>query len=103
MEKLDDARIVRSVPAPPGEDVTVSAVTRLLCAPAPGIIRAIDTREEQRRTRRLQRLVALTAALLIVALALGAVFGYLWHEASHCQKDRRVAPAGRRRTGEPRP
>ena len=87
MEKLDDARIVRSVPAPPGQDATQFRRYEIFHdVLAPAIIRAIDTREEQRRTRRLQRLVALTAALLIVALALGAVFGYLWHEAVTAKK-----------------
>lgn len=87
MEKLDDARIVRSVPAPPGQDATQFRRYEIFHdVLAPAIIRTIGARAEQRRTRRLRRVAMLTASLLIVALALGAFFGYLWHEAVTARK-----------------
>ena len=81
MGKLDHARIVRSVPAPPGQDtmrfrryeifhdVLASAINRVIAA-----------RDERRRARRLRRLVVLAVCGLGVAVALGGVFLYLWHK-----------------------
>jgi WD40 repeat protein len=83
LDKLDHERIVRPIPAAPGQhpmrfrryeifhDVLGSAINHMIAA-----------REERRRARRLRRFAALTVGLLIVALAVVGVFAYLWHSAT---------------------
>ena len=83
LETLDQERIVRPVPAAPGQDPTRYRRYEIFHdVLAPAINRAIAIREEQRRTRRFRRLTALAAALLIVALAVAGGFAFLWHRVS---------------------
>jgi WD40 repeat protein len=83
LDKLDHERIVRSIPAAPGQDpVRYRRYEIFHDVLAPTINRAIAAREEQRRTRRIQRLAALTVGGLLVALAVVGVFVYLWHKAN---------------------
>ena len=78
LRKLDDERILRPVPAAPGQDPVRSRRYEIfhdvLASP---INRAIAAREEQRRVRRVRRLAALAVALLVIVSALAAVFAYL--------------------------
>ena len=78
LEKLDDKRIVRPIPAAPGQDRTRFRRYEIFHdVLAPSINRAIAAaREVQRRARRLRRFGALALGLLIVA---GAV---VWVGAS---------------------
>jgi WD40 repeat protein len=87
MKKLDQAFIVRPVAAPPDQDpVRFRRYEIFHDVLAPAINRAIASREEQRRARRLRRLAALAGALVVVALGLGAVFFWLWHTATTDQQ-----------------
>ena len=61
LDKLDHKRIVRPVPAAPGQDpMRYRRYEIFHDVLAPPINRAIAAREERRRTRRIQRLAALT-------------------------------------------
>lgn len=83
LDKLDHKRIVRSVPAAPGQDpMRYRRYEIFHDVLAPPINRAIAAREERRRTRRIQRLAALTVGVLLVALAVAGVFVYLWGKAN---------------------
>lgn len=83
LEKLDRARIVRPVPAPPGQDpMRFRRYEIFHDVLAPAINHTIAAREEQRRARHLRRLTALAVGLLIVTLAVVGVFAYLWHSAT---------------------
>lgn len=83
LRKLDDERILRSVPAAPGQDPVRSRRYEIfhdvLASP---INRAIAAREEHRRVRRIRRLAALAVTLLVIVSALAAVFGYLLNSAN---------------------
>ena len=82
LAKLDDSRIVRPVPAPPGQDpVQFRRYEIFHDVLAPAISQTIAAREERRRTRRLRRFAALAMGLLIVALAVTGVFAYLLHKS----------------------
>jgi len=89
LEKLDRARIVRPVPAPPGQDPRRFRRYEIFHdVLAPTINRTIAAREEQRRTRRLRRLIALAVGLLLVVSAVGLWVGTLYSAAN---TDRQVA------------
>jgi WD40 repeat protein len=83
LRKLDDERILRPVPAAPGQDPVRSRRYEIfhdvLASP---INRAIAAREEQRRVRRFRRLAALAVALLVVVTAVAVVFAYLLNSAN---------------------
>jgi WD40 repeat protein len=83
LRKLDNERILRPVPAAPGQDPVRSRRYEIfhdvLASP---INRAIAAREEQRRVRRVRRLAALAVALLVIVSAVAAVFGYLLNSAN---------------------
>jgi WD40 repeat protein len=83
LDKLDDSRIVRPVPAPPGQDPRRFRRYEIFHdVLAPAINHTIAAREERRRARRLRRFAALAMALLIVMLAVAGVFAYLLHQAN---------------------
>jgi WD40 repeat protein len=83
LEKLDHERIVRPIPAAPGQDpMRYRRYEIFHDVLSPSINRAIAAREERRRARRLRRLAALAVALLIVALAVVGVFAYLLRTAN---------------------
>jgi len=83
LRKLDDERILRPVPAAPGQDPVRSRRYEIfhdvLASP---INRAIAAREEQRRIRRFRRLAALAVTLLVVVAAVAVVFAYLLNSAN---------------------
>ena len=83
LRKLDDERILRPVPAAPGQDPVRSRRYEIfhdvLASP---INRAIAAREEHRRVRRVRRLAALAVALLVIVSAVAAVFAYLLNIAN---------------------
>jgi hypothetical protein len=83
LRKLDDERILRPVPAAPGQDPVRSRRYEIfhdvLASP---INRAIAAREEHRRVRRVRRLAALAVAMLVVVSAVAAVFAYLLNRAN---------------------
>lgn len=79
LDKLDHERIVRPVPAPPGQDpIRFRRYEIFHDVLAPTINRAIAAREGRRRTQRLRRLYVLAVALLVVAVVLAAAFFWLW-------------------------
>ena len=83
LDKLDHERIVRPIPAAPGQDpMRFRRYEIFHDVLGPAINHMIAAREERRRTRRLRRFAALAAGLLIVALAVVGVFAYLWHSAT---------------------
>ena len=88
LDKLDHARIVRPVPAPPGQDpMRFRRYEIFHDVLAPTIIRTIDAREDRRRARRLWRLSALAIGLLTVSVVLSGFFFYLWrHSVDERQK-----------------
>ena len=74
LEKLDHMRIVRPVPAPPGQDpLRFRRYEIFHDVLAPTINRVIAARAEQRRMRRIQRFAALAVVLLVVV-----TFGAFW-------------------------
>jgi WD40 repeat protein len=80
--KLDQARIVSPVEAPPGLDrLRFRRYEIFHDVLAPAINRAIAARTDERRAQRLRKLVASAVGLLIMALALGGFFIYLWRSA----------------------
>ena len=84
LTKLDHERIVRPIPAPPGQDpMRFRRYEIFHDVLAPTINRAIATREEQRRVRRIRRFAALAVALLIVMSAVALVFAYLLNSANN--------------------
>jgi WD40 repeat protein len=83
LRKLDDERIVRPVPAAPGQDpVRFRRYEIFHDVLAPTINRAIAASEEQRRVRRFRRLAALSVALLVIVAAVAVVFAYLLNSAN---------------------
>ena len=92
LDKLDHARIVRPVPAPPGQDpMRFRRYEIFHDVLAPTINRAIAAREDRRRARRLWRLSALAVGLLIVFVVLSGVFFYFWQNSV---KERQIALSG---------
>jgi WD40 repeat protein len=83
LDKLDDSRIVRPVPAPPGQDpMRFRRYEIFHDVLAPAINHTIAARDERRRARRLRRFTALALALLIVMLGVAGTFAYLLHQAN---------------------
>lgn len=83
LDKLDHARIVRPVPAPPGRDpLRFRRYEIFHDVLTPTINRAIAVREEWRRTRRFRRLTSLVAVLLITSAAIGILLFVLYENAS---------------------
>jgi WD40 repeat protein len=83
LEKLDESRIVRPVPAPPGQDpMRFRRYEIFHDVLAPAINHTIAARDERHRLRRLRRVVALATGLLIVMLAVAALFAYLLNQAN---------------------
>jgi WD40 repeat protein len=79
--KLDQARIVRSVPAPPGQDSTRFRRYEIFHdVLASAINHAIAVRDARRRARRMRRLAALVLGLAIV-LGVGGLLINLIHNA----------------------
>src|SRR6266550_3304558 len=71
LDKLDHERIVRPIPAAPGQDpMRFRRYEIFHDVLAPTINHMIAAREERRRARRLRRRVALTVGLLIVVAAI---------------------------------
>jgi WD40 repeat protein len=84
LAKLDGERIVRSVPAAPGQQDPVrfrryEIFHDVLAAP---INRAIGAQEERRRTRRIRRFGALAIALLLVVTGVAIAFAVLTNSAN---------------------
>jgi len=84
LAKLDGERIVRSVPAAPGQQDPVrfrryEIFHDVLAAP---INRAIGAQEERRRTRRIRRFAALAIALLLVITGVAVAFAVLTNSAN---------------------
>lgn len=78
LAKLDRERIVRPIPAPPGQDpIRFRRYEIFHDVLAPTINRAIAAREELRRTRRIRRFAALAVALFVVACGIAAGFACL--------------------------
>jgi WD40 repeat protein len=72
LDKLDRARIVRPVPAPPGYDPRRFRRYEIFHdVLTPPINRAIAVRDERRRARRLRRLAALAGTLLALSVGIG--------------------------------
>ena len=83
LDRLDDSRIVRPVPAPPGQDpMRFRRYEIFHDVLAPAINHTIAVREERRRARRLRRFAALAMALLLVMLAVAIVFAGLLRSAN---------------------
>jgi WD40 repeat protein len=84
LAKLDGERIVRSVPAAPGQQDPLrfrryEIFHDVLAAP---INRAIGAQEERRRTRRIRRFAALAIALLLVVTGVAVAFAVLAKSAN---------------------
>jgi len=83
LEKLDRERIVRPIPAAPGQDpMRFRRYEIFHDVLAATINRAITAREEQRHSRRIRRFAVLAVGLLAVALAVVGLFAFLWHRAN---------------------
>jgi WD40 repeat protein len=92
LEKLDRARIVRPVPAPPRQDpVRFRRYEIFHDVLAPSINRAIAARDAQRRVQRLRRLAALAAGLLAVATVIAVLIVYLFGVAQSRQLEEGIA------------
>ncbi len=86
LDKLDHERIVRPIPAAPGQDpMRFRRYEIFHDVLAPTINRAIAAREEQRHVRRIRRFAALAAALVIVMAAVAAVFAALLSSADNAK------------------
>ena len=82
LDKLDHERIVRPIPAAPGQDPIRSRRYEIFHdVLAPTINRAIAAREEQRRVRRIRRFAALAVAVMVIVAAVAVSFAYLWLRA----------------------
>jgi hypothetical protein len=96
LEKLDHARIVRPVPAPPGQDtVRFRRYEIFHDVLAPAINRTITANEEQRRARQLRlarrarwlRLVRSAGVTVSVVIALGAWFAFVQRNTAIVQRN----------------
>ena len=82
LQKLDHARIVRPVPAPPGQDpVQFRRYEIFHDVLAPAINRTIAARGDQRRLRRNRRLATVAIVVLLALLAVAIGFGVLAQRA----------------------
>ncbi len=91
LEKLDHERIVRPVPAPPGQDpVRYRRYEIFHDVLAPTINRAIAAREERRRVRRVRRLAAVVAGLIMIC----AVVGVLYYGLTSADAAKKTAQSG---------
>ena len=82
LDKLDHARIVRPVPAPPGQDpLRFRRYEIFHDVLTPAINRTIAVREERRRARRFRRWTALAVGLLVLTLAVGVLLLSLYRSA----------------------
>jgi len=82
LTKLDRERIVRPVPAAPGQDPIRGRRYEIFHdVLGPTINRTIAVREEKRRSRRFRLLAALAVFLLLIVSGLAALFAYLLHSA----------------------
>ena len=89
LDKLDHARIVRPVPAPPGQDpIRFRRYEIFHDVLAPTINHVIAAREDRRRARRLWRLSASAVGLLIVFAVLSSFFFVLWRNS---ETDKQIA------------
>lgn len=96
LEKLDRARIVRPVPAPPRQDpVRFRRYEIFHDVLAPSINRAIAARDAQRRARRLRRRAALAVGLLAGATVIAVLVVYLFGVAQSRQLDVKIARSDR--------
>jgi WD40 repeat protein len=87
LEKLDHERIVRPIPAAPGQDpMRYRRYEIFHDVLGPAINHTIAEREERRRARRIRRLAASAVGVLIVALAVVAVFFLLWRSAINAKR-----------------
>lgn len=78
LAKLDHERIVRPIPAAPGQDpMRFRRYEIFHDVLAPTINRAIAAREAQRRVRRIRRFAALSVALLVIVAAIAVSLAYL--------------------------
>ena len=84
LTKLDHEFIVRPIPAAPGQKDPIRSRRYEIFHDvlAPTINRAIAAREEQRHTRRIRRLAALAACLLVIVSAIAIVFALLLKNAN---------------------
>jgi WD40 repeat protein len=83
LERLDQERIVRPIPAAPGLDPMQHRRYEIFHdVLAPTINRVLAAREEQLRALKLRRFAVLAVALLLVAVVVGGVFAALWHDAT---------------------
>ncbi len=84
LAKLDHERIVRPIPAAPGQDpMRFRRYEIFHDVLAPTINRAIAAREEQRRVRRIRRFAAGVGALLVIVSLVAASFLYLLISANN--------------------
>ena len=82
LQKLDHARIVRPVPAPPGQDpVQFRRYEIFHDVLAPAINRTIAARGDQRRMRRNRRLATVAVGVLLAMLAVAIGFAILAQSA----------------------
>ncbi len=82
LDKLDHARIVRPVPAPPGQDTQRYRRYEIFHdVLSPAINRAIAASMAEKRLRRARRIVALSLALLLLVLAAAGGFLLLWRNS----------------------
>jgi WD40 repeat protein len=95
LAKLDHERIVRPIPAAPGQDpMRFRRYEIFHDVLAPTINRAIAAREEQRRVRRIKRFAALAVVLLVIMSAITVSFAYLAVNANnqkHTAESRQLA------------
>ena len=95
LDRLDQQRILRPVPAAPGRDpLRYRRYEIFHDVLTPAISRMITVHEEQCRTRRFRRLTAFVAALLIAVLAIAAGFALLWQKAATAQAAKAIARSG---------
>ena len=88
LDKLDHERIVRPIPAAPGQDpMRFRRYEIFHDVLAPTINRAIAAREEQRRVRRIRRFAALAVALLVIVVAVAASLAYLTINANNAKNN----------------
>ncbi len=83
LEQLDHERIVRPIPAAPGQDAMRFRRYEIFHdVLAPTINRAIAAREERRRVRRIRRLAALAVGLLVAVSVVAVTFAALLNSAN---------------------
>jgi WD40 repeat protein len=84
LEKLDHARIVRPVPAPPDKDPHRYRRYEIFHdVLSPAINRAIETKMSEQRLRRARRILFVSLVLLLVVLVAAGSFLVLWRNSVH--------------------